>query len=90
MARKPSERSERPAPEGNETLKLLHESKLAAGALEVVELGVGLALFVHHHQLRTEAEEREAPVVEGGAEAAGAVPPRGAILHDGNQRPSLS
>ena len=71
-----------PAPEGNETLKLPNEAELAAGALEVVDLGVGLALLVHHHQLRAEAEEREAPVVKGDAEAAGAVLPRGAILHE--------
>ena len=50
--------------------ELPHEAKLGPGALVVVELGVGLALFVHHDELGAEAEGREAAVEDRGAEYA--------------------
>ncbi len=51
-------------------LELPHEAQFGAGALVVVELGVGLALLVHHDELGAEAESRKSPVEYGNAEDA--------------------
>ena len=49
---------------GHGRSELPHEAKLAARALVVVELRVGVALFMHRHKLRAETHQGEGPVVD--------------------------
>ena len=53
--------------------ELTHEAQLAAGALVVVELGVGRAHLVHQGDLRAEAQYGEGAVVDREAQGAGPV-----------------
>ena len=65
MARKPSERSERPAPEGNETLKLLHEAELAAGSRSLKPKSWTWALVSRSHSSRPPpARRRSRPALK--------------------------
>jgi len=59
--------------EGAVSSKLPHKANLAAGAVVTMDLGMGIALRVRDHELRTESVQGEGAVADGHPEDIGAI-----------------